>query len=195
MRLRDSEVVEDMLSKRMIRDELELAGCEPWLEDEWLCVRNMPGLTGAPVGYAGSLDVSLSSPGVDDELMDRCHGFGSRGALLSGLRRRWSSGDVSCGEDEGCVGKTRGDGKLAVLEAGDAVSGTGTGDEGGGELMDDSETVVTLAEDPSMLDFLKRLRSDSLGFNFRGGVASAPVPADLGRREVLESKGRCWGSS
>lgn len=187
--VRDEEVVV-VLSKRMIRDELEVDGCEPWLEDERLCIRNMPGLAEALVGYTGSVDVSLSSPGVDDELADRCHGFGSRAALLSSLRRWRSSVDVSRGEDESCVGKMRGDGKLAVIDAGDAVPGTRTGDEDGGELVGGSEMVVTLDEDPSMLDFLKRLRSDSLGFSFRGGVASAPVPADFGRRETFGNEGR-----
>jgi hypothetical protein len=136
------------------------------------------------------VDISFSSPGVDDELVDRWNGFGSRTALLSSLRRWRSSADVSRGEDESCVGKTRGEGRLALLDAGDAVPGTGTGDEDEGELIGGSETVVTLDEDPSILDFLKRLRSDSLEFSFRGGVASAPVPADPGRREVFGNEGR-----
>jgi hypothetical protein len=187
--VRDEEAVE--LSKRIIRDELEEAAWEPWLEDERLCMRNMPGLTGMLAGYAESVDVSLSSPGgVDEELVDRYHGLGSRAALVSSLRRWRSSVDVSRGEDESCVGTTRGEGKFAVLDAGDAVPGTGTGDEDGGELIGGSETVVMLDEDPSIFDFLKRLRRDSLEFSFRGGVASAPVPADPGRREVFWSEGR-----
>jgi hypothetical protein len=70
------------LSKRIIRDE---EGCwEPWPEVERVCIRSMPGLTGA-VGSGG-----ISSPGVDEELVERCHGFGSgeaRAELVSSLRR------------------------------------------------------------------------------------------------------------
>src|SRR6267154_2845100 len=96
------------LSKRMIRDAE--GGWEPWPEDVRLCMCNMPGLIGA----AGSGDVS--SPGMDDELaaeVDRCHGFGSREGLLSILRRWRLSADVSRGEDERGVERTRGDGRGA----------------------------------------------------------------------------------
>lgn len=75
------EELEVELSKRIIRD---VGSCwEAWPEDERACMRNMPGLTGA----VGS---GISSPGVDEELVERCHGFGSgeaRAGLVSSLRR------------------------------------------------------------------------------------------------------------
>lgn len=157
-------------------------------------MRNMPGLIGA-AGSGG-----ISSLGVDEELAadtERCHGFKSgeaRAGLVSSLRRWRSCVDVSCGDDERGVERTRGEDIIAVIDAGDADPGTGTGDEDGGELIGGSETEVTLDDEPSTFDFLKRLRSDSFEFSFRGGVASAPVPADLGRRDVFGSEGR-WGCS
>lgn len=100
---------------------------------------------------------------------------------------------ISCGDDESGVEKRRGEDIIAAGDAGDAVPGTGTGDEEG-ELIGGSETEVTLDEEASTFDFLNRLRSDNFEFSFRGEVASAPVPADLGRREVFGSEGR-WGCS
>lgn len=88
---------------------------------------------------------------------------------------------ISCGDDESGVGKRRGE---DISAAGDAVPGTGTGDEEGG-LIGGSETGVMLDEEASTFDFLNRLRSDSFEFSLRGEVASAPVPADLGRREAF----------
>lgn len=184
------EELEEEFSKRMIRDKEDC--WEPWPEVERVCMRSMPGLTGA----VGSR--SVSSPGVDEELMERCHGFGSgevRVELVSGLRRWRSCVGVSCGDDESGVGKTRGEDIIATGDAGDAVPGTGTGDEEEGELIGGSETEVTLDEEVSTFDFLNRLRSDSFEFSLRGGAASAPVPADLGRREAFGSGGRWGGSS
>lgn len=76
------EELEEVLSNRMIRDEEGC--CEPWPEVERVCMRSMPCLTGT-VGSGG-----ISSPGVDEELVERCHGFGSgeaRVELVSSLRR------------------------------------------------------------------------------------------------------------
>lgn len=185
------EELEVELSKRIMRDE---EGCwDPWPEVERVCMRSMPGLTGV-VGSGG-----ISSPGVDDELVERCHGFGSgeaRAKLVSSLRRWRSCVGVSCGDDESGVGKRRGEDIIAAGDTGDAVPGTGTGDEEGGELIGGSETEVTLDEEASTFDFLNRLRSDSFEFSLRGDVTSAPVPADLGRREAFGSEGRwVWGCS
>jgi hypothetical protein len=58
------------------------------------------------------------------------------------------------------------------------------------ELIGGSETEVTLDEEASTFDFLNRLRS--FEFSLRGNVASAPVPADLGRRKAFGSD-RVWG--
>jgi hypothetical protein len=76
------EELEEVLSNRMIRDEEGC--CEPWPEVERVCMRSMPCLTGN-VGSGG-----ISSPGVDEELVERCHGFESgeaRAELVSSLRR------------------------------------------------------------------------------------------------------------
>lgn len=100
---------------------------------------------------------------------------------------------ISCGDDDSGVGKRRGEDISAAGDAGDAVPGTGTGDEEGG-LIGGSETEVMLDEEASTFDFLNRLRRDSFEFSLRGEVGSAPVPADLGRREGFWNEGR-WGSS
>lgn len=75
--------------------------------------------------------------------------------------------------------------------------GMGTGREGDDEGAGDSEREAALELEPSLFDFLKRLRRDSLDCSLR---ESAPVPADLGRAEragkdgLMDDSSRAWGT-
>lgn len=66
------------------------------------------------------------------------------------------------------------------------------GEEGGGERGFCSDPTLEL--DPSAFGFLKRLRRESFECNLREGTASAPMPADRGRRERDVNGGSETGS-